>query len=281
MIGSKAARRRIRHAGVYLVLIALSTVFMMPLIWLIRSSFMSIIQIFRMPPEWIPRPFLLENYKTALTVLPFGRYALNTMLLVVNGVAGVVITSSFCAYSFARLHWKGRRFFFGLIMSGMMLPYAVTLIPTFLGWRYLVGSDSFLPLMIPAWFGGGAFNIFLLRQFMLGIPRELEDAAVIDSARYDQIFMRIIIPLTKPALIVVGLFCFFTIWNDYLGPLIYLNDDSRFTLALGLTKFIGFYSAQWHLLMAASAVVVIPPILLFFIGQRFLVQGITLTGLKG
>lgn len=281
MIGSKAARRRIRHAGVYLVLIALSTVFMMPLIWLIRSSFMSIIQIFRMPPEWIPRPFLLENYKTALTVLPFGRYALNTMLLVVNGVAGVVITSSFCAYSFARLHWKGRRFFFGLIMSGIMLPYAVTLIPTFLGWRYLVGSDSFLPLMIPAWFGGGAFNIFLLRQFMLGIPRELEDAAVIDSARYDQIFMRIIIPLTKPALIVVGLFCFFTIWNDYLGPLIYLNDDSRFTLALGLTQFIGFYSAQWHLLMAASAVVVIPPILLFFIGQRFLVQGITLTGLKG
>ena len=281
MIGSKAARRRIRHAGVYLVLIGLSTVFMMPLIWLIRSSFMSIIQIFRMPPEWIPRPFLLENYKTALTVLPFGRYALNTMLLVVNGVAGVVITSSFCAYSFARLHWKGRRLFFGLIMSGMMLPYAVTLIPTFLGWRYLVGSDSFLPLMIPAWFGGGAFNIFLLRQFMLGIPRELEDAAIIDSARYDQIFMRIIIPLTKPALIVVGLFCFFTIWNDYLGPLIYLNDDSRFTLALGLTQFIGFYSAQWHLLMAASAVVVIPPILLFFIGQRFLVQGITLTGLKG
>lgn len=281
MIGSKAARRRIRHAGVYLVLISLSTVFMMPLIWLIRSSFMSIIQIFRMPPEWIPRPFLLENYKTALTVLPFGHYALNTMLLVVNGVAGVVITSSFCAYSFARLRWKGRRLFFGLIMSGMMLPYAVTLIPTFLGWRYLVGSDSFLPLMIPAWFGGGAFNIFLLRQFMLGIPRELEDAAIIDSARYDQIFMRIIIPLTKPALIVVGLFCFFTIWNDYLGPLIYLNDDSRFTLALGLTQFIGFYSAQWHLLMAASAVVVIPPILLFFIGQRFLVQGITLTGLKG
>ena len=209
MIGSKAARRRIRHAGVYLVLISLSTVFMMPLIWLIRSSFMSIIQIFRMPPEWIPRPFLLENYKTALTVLPFGHYALNTMLLVVNGVAGVVITSSFCAYSFARLRWKGRRLFFGLIMSGMMLPYAVTLIPTFLGWRYLVGSDSFLPLMIPAWFGGGAFNIFLLRQFMLGIPRELEDAAIIDSARYDQIFMRIIIPLTKPALIVVGLFCFF------------------------------------------------------------------------
>ena len=281
MIRATTARRRIHHAGVYLLLIALSIVFMLPLVWLIRSSFMGIIQIFRMPPEWIPRPFRLENYTTALTVLPFGRYALNTMLLVVNGVVGIVITSSLSAYSFARLRWNGRRFLFGLIMSGMMLPYAVTLIPTFLGWRYLVGSNSFLPLMVPAWFGGGAFNIFLLRQFMLGIPRELEEAAVMDSARHGQIFMRIIVPLTKPALIVVGLFCFFTIWNDYLGPLIYLNDDSRFTLALGLTQFIGFYSAQWHLLMAASAVVVIPPIVLFFIGQRFLVQGITLTGLKG
>ena len=142
---------------------------------------MGIAQIFKMPPEWIPNPLVLENYSTALTVLPFGRYTLNTMLLVVNGVAGAVITSSLSAYSFARLTWPGKKVFFALIMSGIMLPYAVTLIPTFLGWRYIVGSDSFLPLLVPAWFGGGAFNIFLVRQFMLGIPRELEEAALEDD----------------------------------------------------------------------------------------------------
>lgn len=278
---SKTARTRVQHTSVYLFIGLVSVAFILPFVWLLRSSLMGMSQIFKMPPEWIPRPLVLDNYSTALTVLPFGRYALNTMLIVVTGVTGIVITSSLSAYSFARLRWRGQRVVFALIMSSLMLPYAVTLIPTFLGWRYVVGADSFLPLIVPAWFGGGAFNIFLVRQFMLGIPRELEEAAIIDGARHGQIFLRVIVPLAKPAMIVVGLFAFFTIWNDYLGPLIYLNDGDKFTLALGLTQFIGFYSAQWHLLMAASAVVVLPPVMLFFFGQRMLVEGITMTGLKG
>lgn len=270
---------------IYTVLIIGAGFCLMPLIWLVRSSFMTTGQIFVTPPVWVPKPFKPENYRQAMTALPFGRYFLNTIIITVGNLAGVLISCSICAYSFARLKWKGRNMVFAVLMSSMMLPSAVTLIPTFIGWRLLGKVDTFLPLILPAWFGGGvwggAFNIFLLRQFYMGIPKELDEAALIDGASHFQIFARIILPLSKPALIVVGLFTFLNNWNDFFNPLIYLNSDKNYTVALGLQSFHSMYGTQWNLLMAASTMVVIPVIIVFMIGQKYFIEGIALTGIKG
>lgn len=265
---------------IYLVLAAGGIFSLLPLVWLIRSSLMDMGQIFELPPIWVPDPFQFSNYREALTILPFGRYFVNTLIIVVFSVLGVIVTSSISAYSFARMNWRGRNLVFGLLLSSMMLPYAVTLIPTFIGWSKVGLTNSFIPLIAPAWCGGGAFNIFLLRQFYLSIPRELDEAAYVDGASHWRIFRSIILPLTKPALIVVGLFSFLASWNDFLGPLVYLNDETQYTLALGLQQFKGMYSAEWHLMMAAATVVLLPAIIVFFIGQRYFIEGITLTGIK-
>lgn len=265
---------------IYLVLLAGSVFSLLPLIWLIRSSLMDMGQIFELPPVWIPNPVRFSNFAEALTILPFAKYFVNTSIIVVFTLLGVLITCSISAYSFARIKWRGRDAVFALLLSSMMLPYAVTLIPTFVGWSKLELTNSFLPLIVPAWFGGGAFNIFLLRQFYLSIPRDLDEAAYVDGANHWTIFSSIIVPLTKPALIVVGLFTFLASWNDFLGPLVYLNSESKYTLALGLQQFKGMYAAEWHLMMAAATVVLLPAIIVFFIGQRYFVEGITLTGIK-
>ncbi|WP_313999615.1 carbohydrate ABC transporter permease [uncultured Paenibacillus sp.] len=265
---------------VYLVLLAGSAFSLLPLIWLVRSSLMDMGQIFEMPPVWLPDPFRFSNFSEALTILPFGQYFVNTSIIVVFTMLGVIITCSISAYSFARMTWRGRDLIFGLLLSSMMLPYAVTLIPTFVGWSKLGLTNTFIPLIAPAWFGGGAFNIFLLRQFYLSIPRDLDEAAYVDGAGHWRIFLSIIVPLTKPALIVVGLFTFLASWNDFLGPLVYLNSESKYTLALGLQQFKGMYAAEWHLMMAAATVVLAPAIIVFFIGQKYFVEGITLTGIK-
>jgi len=242
---------------------------------------MSTAQIFTFPPEWIPRPFEWSNYKDALTVVPFFKYFLNTMLIELFVITGIVITSSLAGYSFARLKWPFRNIMFGLVLSTLMMPYAVTLIPTFMLWKSLGAINTYLPLIVPAWFGGGAFNIFLLRQFFNTIPRDLDEAAYMDGANPLIVLWRIMLPLSKPALIVVTIFAFIGTWNDFLGPLIYLSSDEKFTLALGLASFRGLYNAQWGYLMAASSAVVAPIIVLFFFGQRYFIEGITLTGIKG
>jgi multiple sugar transport system permease protein len=265
----------------YVLLIGGSVICLVPFIWLIRSSLMDLSQIFVMPPVWIPNPLKLSNYAEALTILPFARYFTNTVVIVVLEVAGVVLTSSICAYSFARLNWPGRRVIFMIILSSMMLPSVVMLIPQFIGWTQLGATNTIIPLTVPAWFGGGAFSVFLLRQFYMTIPRELDEAAFVDGASYFQIYSRVLFPLIKPALIVIGLFAFLNGWNDFFGPLIYLNDEAKFTLALGLTLFKGLYSAQWHLMMAATTVVLIPAVIVFFIGQKYFVEGIVMTGIKG
>lgn len=266
---------------IYALLIVGSVICLVPFIWLIRSSLMDLSQIFVMPPVWIPNPLKLSNYAEALTILPFARYFTNTVVIVVLEVAGVVLTSSICAYSFARLNWPGRRVIFMIILSSMMLPSVVMLIPQFIGWTQLGATNTIIPLTVPAWFGGGAFSVFLLRQFYMTIPRELDEAAFVDGASYFQIYSRVLFPLIKPALIVIGLFAFLNGWNDFFGPLIYLNDEAKFTLALGLTLFKGLYSAQWHLMMAATTVVLIPAVIVFFIGQKYFVEGIVMTGIKG
>lgn len=265
----------------YIILLAGSLLMLYPFAWLLRSSFMSTAQIFTFPPEWIPDPILWSNFKDSLTIVPFSLYFLNTMTIELFVVTGVLVTSSMAAYSFARLKWPGRNFVFGLLLSTLMLPYAVTLIPTFMFWKQVGGINTILPLTIPAWFGGGAFNIFLLRQFFLTIPKELDEAAYMDGAKPFTVLWRIVLPLSRPALIVIGIFSFIGVWNDFLGPLIYLSDDNKFTLALGLASFNGLYNAQWGYLMAASTAVVAPIIVIFFFAQRYFIEGITLTGIKG
>jgi multiple sugar transport system permease protein len=272
------------RALVYAALIIGSVVCMIPFAWLVRSALMGPDQIFTSPPEWIPRPFVWSNFSEALTIQPFYRYFLNTMTIELFVVTGIVITCSLAGYSFARLRWPGRNLIFGILLSGLMLPYAVTLIPTFIFWQAVGGVNTYLPLTVPAWFAGaagGAFNVFLLRQFFLTIPKELDEAAYIDGATPLGVFWRIILPLSKPALIVVTIFTFIAVWNDFLGPLIYLNDDDKFTLALGLASFRGLYNAQWGYLMAASTAVITPIIVLFFFAQRYFIEGITMTGIKG
>ncbi|WP_148927901.1 carbohydrate ABC transporter permease [Paenibacillus methanolicus] len=253
---------------------------LLPLFWLVRSSFMTSLQIFEIPPIWIPAPFKFQNYVEALTTINFGRFFTNTLIITVSCLAGALISSSLGAYSYARLKWPGRNFFFALLLASMMLPGAVTLIPTFIGWKMAGLINTYFPLILPVWFGS-AFDIFLLRQFYSTIPKDLDEAAYVDGAGLWTIYWRIIIPLSKPALIVIGLFSFMSSWNDFMGPLVYVNEESKFTMALGLQMFQSLHSAQWHLLMAASTVVILPVIIVFFIGQRYFIEGITLTGLKG
>ncbi|GAA2759302.1 carbohydrate ABC transporter permease [Actinopolymorpha rutila] len=281
--GARTRRLRPGRLVLYVVLVLGAVPTMLPFVWLVRSALMGDNQIFIAPPEWIPKPFEWANFSGALTAQPFLRYFLNTMLIELFAVTGTVLTCSVAAFSFARLRWRGRNVVFALLLSSVMLPYAVTLIPTFVMWRSLGALDTFLPLTVPAWFagaGGGVFNVFLLRQFFLTIPFELDEAAYIDGASPWKVFAMIIMPLSKPALVVVTIFTFIGVWNDFLGPLLYLSDESKYTLALGLASFQSVYTAQWGYLMAASAAVIAPIIVLFFVLQRYFIEGVTLTGIK-
>lgn len=265
----------------YLVLILMAATFMLPLIWMLRSSLMGMKQIFRLPPEWIPDPFVWKNFSDALSRLDFLQCFKNTIFVVFFGVLGTVITAACSAYAWARIEWRGRNFWFALSMSSMMLPSAVTLIPVFLGYKNLGMYDTLFPLFLASWFGGGASNQFLLRQFFMGIPKALDEAAYIDGAGYVRIFISIVLPLSTSALVVVGMFSFLFYWNDFFAPLIYLENYKNYTIALGLQSFVSQYSSQWQLLMAAAAIGVMPAIIVFLIGQKYLLEGIALTGLKG
>ncbi|HHV80957.1 MAG TPA: carbohydrate ABC transporter permease [bacterium] len=277
----KTASTRINRLIVYIALILGSIIFILPFVWLVRSSFMELGQIFILPPEWIPKPFRWQNYPEALKAAPFFTYFLNTLKILIFNEAGVILTAITCAYSFSRLRWPGRDLVFAVLLTSMMLPYAVTLIPTFILWKILGGLNTFYPLTVPAWFGGGMFYVFLLRQFFFSIPYELDEAAYMDGANPLKVLWSIVVPLSKPAIITVAIFNFIGVWNDLLGPIIYLSDPDKYTLAIGLSVFRSMYTAQWHYLMAASVVVLLPVIIVFFIGQRYFIQGITLTGLKG
>lgn len=265
----------------YGVLILLAFVCVIPLYWMVRSSFMKNTDIYSMRPfVFWPKEMLWSNYTDAMKAANFGRYAVNTLIVVGGCMVGTLVTASMAAYAFSRVKWKGRSACFALILTTMMLPGSVTLIPQFMIWRNLNLVDTYWPLILPSFFGGGAFNIFLLRQFFLGIPRELDEAARIDGAGPFQIFLRVILPLSKSALVVVALFTFLNNWNDFFGPITYLNSKEHFTLAIGLLQFKGDYSTKWNLLMAASTIVVAPCVAIYLFGQKHLIEGISLTGLK-
>ena len=280
-------RRAMFDPGRLVVLIILSAgavVMMLPVAWLISTSLKEPGQIFRFPPEWIPNPVRWRNYPDALTALPFERYILNTLFITGSNMIGVLRSASLAAYGFARLRFPGRDVIFWMLLSTLMLPQAVILIPRYIEFRQLGWIDTYRPLIVPNFFGAGlssVFYIFLLRQFFRTIPRELSDAAKIDGASEFRIYWQMIMPLSRPALAVVLIFTFLDNWNNYLEPLIFLSSPDKFTVALGLTSFRGLYTTQWHLLMAASTVMIVPVVLLFFLLQRYFVRGVVLSGMKG
>lgn len=266
----------------YVPLVVIGLISLVPFLWLVRSSFMDSYEIFEFPPKWLPDQLLFSNYADVFQVLDLKTYLVNTFLIIIPCIIGNVFTSCLCGYAFGRLNFKYKNMWFAMVIATMMLPGAVTLIPTFMMWNKLGFVNSFVPLIAPAFFGGGGFNVFLMRQFFAGIPKELDEAAILDGATHWQIFYKIMLPLVKPAMMVVGFFTFMNTWNDFFGPLIYLNDPSKQTLALGLLQLKGQFSSQWNIMMAASILMTIPALVLFFFGQKYFIQGISLTsGSKG
>ena len=266
----------------YAILTIIAALFVIPFMWLVITSLKPLNQVFTDPPRWIPDPILWQNYVEALTspAFPFLRLLRNTLFYAGVSTVGIVLSSALVAYGFARLEFWGRDVLFGITLATMMLPGIVTLIPTYVLFRWFGWVGTYAPLMVPH-FLGGAFNIFLLRQFMLTIPWELSDAARVDGAGELIIFWRIMLPLIKPALLVVAVFHFMFAWNDFLGPLIYLDEATEYPLVLGLYAFQTRFGIQWHLLMAATLSVTFPLIVLFFVAQRYFIEGVTLSGLKG
>jgi multiple sugar transport system permease protein len=266
---------------IWVALLVGAVVMMFPLMWMVSSSFKLEQRVFMFPPQLIPDPFCPQNYVDALTYKPFDVYFQNTVFLVVMNELAIVLTASFCAYGFARIRFPGRDLWFGLVLATMMVPYVVTMVPQFVIFGRLHWIDTFLPLTVPYFFGGGAFNIFLLRQFFRTIPEELADAARIDGCNEFTIYTRIMMPLAKPALITVAIFTFLGTWNDFMGPLLYINSPQRYTLAIGLANFRGVLYTRWDLLMAFATTMTFPVLVVFFLAQRYFVQGVVLTGLKG
>ncbi len=282
----EATRRRhraihiLKRGVIYLALTLLAIGFSIPFLWLISTSLKPPVQLFKVPPEWIPNPFVWSNYQKAVTTIPFFLYLKNTVYIALFNVVASVIACSMVAYGFGIVRWPGRDVLFMIVIATLMIPYVVLLIPTFIIFKNLGWINTPNPLTIPA-LTGNAFFIFLLRQFYMTIPEDLTDAARMDGANDLQIYWNIVLRLSRPALMVVALFTFMWNWNDFLGPLIYLSDRSQQTLAIGLYGFMSRAGTQWGPLMAAATIMITPIIILFFFTQKTFIQGITLTGIKG
>ena len=266
---------------VLIVLILGSLLILSPIWWMIATSLKDMKEIMTYPPTFIPKEWHWENYLITLQKGPFLQYTLNTLFITVFVVIGNVVANSFIAYGFAKIHFKGRNVLFACVLATMMIPGFVTLVPQYVIYAKLGWLNTYLPLILPAFFGS-AFNIFLLRQFFLTIPNELIEAAKIDGANHLYIWWKIFIPLAKPAIATVAIFSFNGAWNDFLGPLLYINDESLYTLQLGLQIFKGQNDTQWNFLMAGSLMVLLPVITIFFFFQRYFIEGMNLTaGSKG
>ena len=273
----RASRTGLRTGLTYAALVLLSAIFFAPFLWLAMTSFKPESEIFS---RALPSRLVWENYAKGLVHFPFVLYLRNTMILCAATVVGSVVSCSLVAYGLARIPWAGRNVLFALLLSTMMLPAQVTMVPMFAVFKWLGWIDTFLPLTVPA-FLGNAFFVFLLRQFFLTVPGELTDAARLDGCTEFDIYRRVVLPLATPALATVALFVFLNTWNDFMGPLVYLYDDTKFPLSLGLAMFTSQYGSFWGQLMAVSTVMTIPILVLFFFTQRTLIQGITMSGIKG
>ncbi|MCD6290433.1 MAG: carbohydrate ABC transporter permease [Anaerolineae bacterium] len=278
---TKSRRKAAADIVTYILLFVLGTIILIPVFWMLSTALKADSEVFLFPPEWIPKTLHWDNFRRGLTFLPFGRYFLNTSTITLAAIIGQLLSSPLVAYAFARLRARGKNVLFMLILGTMMLPSQVTMIPVFVLFKMLGWVDTFIPLILPNFFGS-AYFIFLLRQFFLTIPPELADAAKIDGCGYFGTYSRIYLPLSKPALATMVIFTFMWNWNDFMNPLIYLSSSEKWTLTLGLSRFTGMYGmTAWNLLMAASLVTILPCVVLFFFAQRYFIQGIVITGVKG
>lgn len=281
MISQTPSRKLLSRIINYTVLIGVAAILILPFLWIISTSLKGNESIFAIPPQWIPDKIHWENYKNVFEKMPFFIYLRNSVFISVMTIIGTLLSSSLVAYAFACLKWPGRNAVFIFVLATLMLPMQVTMIPLFVLFKNFHWLNTFKPLIVPAFFGGGAFNIFLLRQFFLTIPRDLFDAARIDGCSEWRIYWSIVLPLAKPALATVAILTFMMTWNDFLGPLIYLSDKLKGTLALGLAIFIGQHQTEWGMLMAASVMMMIPMIVLFFLFQKYFIKGFMVSGIKG
>jgi multiple sugar transport system permease protein len=270
------------RAFIWIVLVVGALAMSLPFLWMISSSLKAEQAVFQYPPQLIPDPVVWNNYVEALVYKPFALYVRNTVFLVAVNMFAVLMASSFVAYGFARMQFTGRDFWFVIVLATMMMPYYVLMIPIFIMFTRLQWIDTYLPLTVPAFFGGGGFNIFLMRQFFRTIPADLTDAARIDGCNEFQIYWTIMMPLAKPALVSIGILVFLGTWNDFVGPLLYLKSPDLYTVSIGLATFRGVMRSRWDLLMAAATAMTVPVVALFFAAQRYFFEsgGITLTGLK-
>jgi ABC-type glycerol-3-phosphate transport system permease component len=268
------------RALVYFLVAFFAFLYTMPFVWMISTSVKPGYEIFVIPPKWIPSTFEWSNYTTPWNNLPFVRFYQNTAIITLVSIAGTLLSASLVAFAFARMRFRGREFLFLLVLATMMLPGQVTLIPTYVLWTRLGAINTYWPLILPSFFGG-AFNIFLLRQYMMTIPIEMDDAARIDGASWFQIYARVVMPLAAPALGVIAIFSFNGHWTEYLGPLIYLNDYNLFTISLGLQMLNSRYSTAIQQTMAQTIISIVPVLIVFFVFQRHYIQGIVISGVKG
>jgi ABC-type glycerol-3-phosphate transport system permease component len=272
-------RRTLNHIVIHTLLILGVILMLIPLAWTISTSLKSPAEVFLFPPTWIPEEVKWSNYVEAVNAIPFFQYLWNTVYITSLSIIGKVASVMLVAFAFARLRWWGRNFMFLLMLATMMLPPHITLIPQFILFKEINWLNTYLPLIIPNFFGG-PWLTFLVRQYLLTIPRDLDDAARMDGCSDWGVFSRIILPLAKPAVIIVVIFVFNSTWNEFLTPLIYLQSQEKYTLALGLRMFQGESATNWHLLMAASVLSMLPVVILFFSAQKYFMQGIVFTGVK-
>jgi multiple sugar transport system permease protein len=277
--GSRQRKKRAKHLGLHLLLITGSVVMLVPFAWMLSTSLKQPGDVFIYPPQWIPQPVQWENYQETVTVMPFGRFYLNSIIQAVSVTALQLLTASLAAFAFARLRFRGRDVLFLLYLATMMIPFPVTMIPNFVIMRYLNWIDTFRALILPPAFS--AFSTFLLRQYFLSIPLEMDDAARVDGASSFRIWWQIILPLSGPALATLAIFTFLGQWNNFLWPLVVTNSEEMRTLPVGLATFQGQYSVQWNLLMAGSVIAVLPILVIYIAGQKWFVRGITLSGMGG
>jgi len=278
---SKRRLKRIFDILTFGTLFVLGFLVLLPIWWMVRSSLMTNAELYAFPPAFFPSKWLFSNYSATLQFFPFFKYLRNTMMIIVPSVLGGTLTATMGGYAFARLRFKGKNVLFLLCVGSMLLPTMVTLLPLYIMWTRLLGVyDSYLPLVLPHFCGGGAFNIFLIRQFIKSIPRELDEAATIDGAGPLRILASILVPAIRSAMIVVALLLFIMLWNDLLQQIIYINSLPKFTIALVLSQFKGSLGTDWSMIMSATCMSFVPGILFYLVGQRYFIEGIVMTGMK-
>ncbi len=279
-LGSIRSTRTLHHILIYGLLVAGSIVFLLPLLWMLSTSLKVSSAVFAYPPSFLPTSLQWHNYIDGWTALPFTTFLKNSVIITGANVVGNVVSCSLVAFGFSRLRARGRGLLFLLVLGTMMIPNEVTMVPRFILFKQLGWINTLAPLIVPAWFGY-PFFIFLLRQFFMGIPRELDEAAYIDGASFFRVFWNVILPLSKPALGAVAIFSFIGNWNNLLDPLIYLRSQDLYTIALGLNLFLGQYVTVVNQLMAVSILALVPILVIFFFAQKMFVQGVSLTGMGG